>query len=188
MRIVGGDLRGRKLRAPEGKDIRPTSDRTREAIFNILANGKPALVMRGVKVVDMCCGSGALGLEALSRGAAGATFIDRGKVSLALARRNVLACGMLERANFLPLDVSRLPPPARIAHAPADLLFLDPPYRHDLAPMALLGVKARGWAAPGCVLVIETGSDERFDIPPGYRFIDERVYGAAKVQFLKRSL
>ena len=127
MRIIGGRHRGRALKALKGKDIRPTSDRARESIFNILEHtvegGEPA----GAAVLDVFAGTGALGLEALSRGARHATFIDSDRAALDCARQNARALGEAGAAVFLGLDAARLPPPPPDAGAPATLAFLDPP-------------------------------------------------------------
>ena len=187
MRIVAGRYKGKTLKAPMGRDIRPTSDRAREAVFNILVNGKPALELEGLKVLDLFSGSGALALEALSRGAVAATLVDHSALALKLARQNAGLCGCIGDVTFLKLDAGRLPPPPRTAHTPADLIFIDPPYGQGLILPTLLGIKAKTWAAPGAILVVEMAKDEEVDPPPGFTLIDVRTYGAAKVQFLNKS-
>ncbi|MGQ9366973.1 16S rRNA (guanine(966)-N(2))-methyltransferase RsmD [Azospirillum sp. ST 5-10] len=183
MRIVGGSHRGRRLTAPAGRDVRPTSDRTREAIFNILAHsgwgpggGSP---VDGAAVLDVFAGTGALGLEALSRGAAAATFLDAGRAALDALRANVAALGEEGRCTVLRGDATR--PPR--AGTPATLAFLDPPYGRDLAPAALTALAAAGWLAPGAVLVVEEAADAPLALPTGFRALDERRYGDTRVLF-----
>ena len=185
MRIIGGRHRGRTLKALRGRDLRPTSERAREAIFNILEHkvegGGPA----GAAVLDVFAGTGALGLEALSRGATRATFIDSDTAALDCARRNARALGCEGAAVFLGLDAAHLPPPPTDAGAPASLAFLDAPYGSGLAEGALRGLAAKGWIASGTVLVVEAGARDSLALPAGYRQVDERAYGAARVVFLK---
>ena len=185
MRIVGGKHKGRALSAPRGRDTRPTSDRTREAIFNILEHGSPELDLEGLSIVDLFAGTGALGLEALSRGVRHATFVDRGPEALKCCRANAAALGESRNVAFLKLDASRLPPPARIVDAPCGLAFLDPPYGQDLAVPALRGLAARGWLEDGAVCVLEVGTEEEPQVPRGYSVIDDRAYGAARILFLR---
>lgn len=191
MRIVGGRFRGKKLRAPEGPDTRPTSDRAREAVFNILAHGAAALNLDGVTVVDLFCGTGALGLEALSRGAGRCVFVDNNQATLRIARENAAACGVWRDCLQLALDAGHLPPPPRAAWGAdgerARLALLDPPYGAGLAGPALLGLAAKGWLADGAIVVVEVGADEELAVPRGFEQLDERRYGAAKVYFLKKS-
>jgi 16S rRNA (guanine966-N2)-methyltransferase len=183
MRISGGSLRGRILAAPKGRDVRPTSDKVRQAVFNILLKyGLP----EGAQVLDLCCGTGALGLEALSRGAAFATFIDKSAESLAACHRNIEALGLAAQARALRRDAHR-PGPLPPGAAPAELLFLDPPYKLDIIPDAL-GALAQGWLAPGAVCVVECGSGgEAPAPPPGYEALDTRAYGASRILFLRFS-
>jgi 16S rRNA (guanine966-N2)-methyltransferase len=135
-------------------------------------------------VVDVFAGSGALGLEALSRGAARATFIDSDSQAINAVRRNAAALGEEGNVTLLCLDASRLPPPPRVAAAPARLALLDPPYASGLAAPALAGLAGKGWIAEGSVAVVEVGVRETFEAPPGFRVLDERTYGAARVVFV----
>ena len=180
MRLVGGNLRGRRLEAPSGREIRPTSDRTREAIFNILAHADWAPEIEGALVLDAFCGTGALGLEALSRGAARAIFMDQGREALDLVRRNVSALGLAERCEIMRADATR-PPHAR---APCTLLFLDPPYAKELASTALVALQERGWVAPGALAVVEVGIDDPFAPASGWQLLDTRPYGETRVLFI----
>jgi 16S rRNA (guanine966-N2)-methyltransferase len=185
MRIVGGRHRGRRLWAPPGEAVRPTSDRAREALFDILSHGRFAasgLPFAGKTVLDAFAGTGALGLEALSRGAARAVFIDNGAAALAALRRNVAALGESERAHILPGDATR---PPRAGEACA-LVFIDPPYRSGLAGPALAALDTAGWLAPAALVVVETAARERTPPPEGFMLVDERVYGAARLTFFRK--
>ena len=182
MRIVGGRHRGRKLEAPPDDSVRPTADRAREAIFNVLAHAPFAAgALAGATALDAFCGTGALGLEALSRGASFCTFLDSNIAALKLAERNAAACGEAARARFLLTDATRPPRPDR----PATLAFLDPPYDSDLAAPALDALGRAGWLAPGALVVVETGSRIGFAPPVGFATLDARRYGRARVAFLR---
>ncbi len=185
MRIVGGILKGRALKAPKGKDVRPTSDRARESIFNILVSGKAACDLDGAQVLDVFAGTGALGLEALSRGASDVMFIDHAGPSLAVIKDNAAALGVIKQCRTLKLDAAKLGPPPRLLERPADVVFLDPPYNQGLEKQALLGLARHGWIKPGAIVVVETDQSVPFEAPPGYVKLDERTYGAALVTFLR---
>ncbi|MFC5354376.1 16S rRNA (guanine(966)-N(2))-methyltransferase RsmD [Azospirillum himalayense] len=189
MRIVGGKHRGRRLAAPGGSDTRPTTDRTRESLFNILSHADwgpdGADLLEGAVVVDAFCGTGALGLEALSRGAAHASFLDVGRAALDAVRANVAALGEGANTAILRADATRPPPPPL---RPCTLGFLDPPYSQDLAPRALAGLAKAGWLAPGAVLVVEVAGRDPLPLPPGFADLDERRYGDTRVQFLRYGL
>ncbi|HTP81356.1 MAG TPA: 16S rRNA (guanine(966)-N(2))-methyltransferase RsmD [Alphaproteobacteria bacterium] len=184
MRIVGGRHRGRQIEAPADLPIRPTSDRAREALFNILEHGKLApgglSPVRGARVLDAFCGTGALGLEALSRGAAHAVFLESDAAALRLARRNAARLQETAHATFLAADATR--PPA--ADQPCTLVFLDPPYAGDVLEPALAGLAKSGWIASGAIVVAEV---ERRTRPPqgDLALVDERVYGKAKLLFYR---
>lgn len=186
MRIVGGSLKGRTLKTLKGQGIRPTSDRARESVFNILSNGKPNVNLTGMVVLDMFAGTGALGLEALSRGAKSALFLDNNGPSLALVKDNAVALGVIRQCQTLKLDAGRLGPPPRMLKQPAGLAFLDPPYGLGLAAPALRALARYGWLDPGAVMVVETESSAPFDPLPGYEVLDARTYGAALITFFKR--
>ena len=185
MRIVGGRHRGRRIAAPEGYTVRPTGDRAREAVFNLLENGRALndvqFAVAGSTVLDAFCGSGALALEALSRGAVLATFVDKDKVALAAARANAEKLGEAGRCAFLRAEVSALASAPR-AHI---LAFLDPPYRQGLAAPALARLAAKGWLAEGALCVVERGAGESaLELPPGFAALDCRRYGAALIDFI----
>jgi len=160
MRIVGGRHRGRRLTPPRDAALRPTADRVREALFNILTHAGLATDgqagLDGVAVLDACCGTGALGLEAISRGALSCIFLDITEPHLALARRNAETLGESGRCRFLRGDACRPPP----APYPCSLVFLDPPYRKGLVLPILAGLGAAGWYAPNALVVVETAADE----------------------------
>lgn len=187
MRIVSGRLKGRRLEAPGGHELRPTSDRARESIFNVIAHGLAdwSGELAGASVVDLFCGTGALGLEALSRGAAHATLIDFSQGSLALAKKNAAHLGVWREVTLLKLDATRLAPPPLAASAPCQVAFLDAPYAQELTTPALHGLARQGWLADGGLAVVETAVDEPLVTGPGFIQLDERGYGAAKVVFLQ---
>jgi len=184
MRIVAGELRGRPIRTPEGQDVRPTSDRARQAVFNILEHAPWSRGLEGRRVVDLFAGSGALGLEALSRGAAKCLFVDLSETSLAAVRANLAALGLEARAHLTRQDATRLGP--RHEHRPQfDIAFLDPPYTKGLAEPALLALRTGGWLQPDAIAVVERGAGEAAIGTPGYELLDQRRYGAAEVLFLR---
>ena len=185
MRIVAGSHRGRRLSAPPGETVRPTSDRAREALFNIMSHGTLAaegVPYAGVGVLDAFAGTGAIGLEALSRGAAAAVFIEQDREALAILRKNIDALRERSRTQIVPGDATR-PPRATSSCAVA---FLDPPYRSGLAASALAALRAAGWLAPEALAVVEIGAREELAPPAGFTLLDERVYGAARLVFLRR--
>ncbi len=185
LRIIGGKHRGRAIEAPEGQATRPTAARAREALFNILAHaswgadGTSPLI--DVRVLDAFAGTGALGLEALSRGAAHATFLDNDTSAIRLIGENVAKLGETAAAKVVRADATR-PPPGR---EPCDLVFLDPPYRSGLATPALAALAAAHWLAPGAVATVELAHNEDLVPPDGFEAIDERRYGAAKIVILR---
>ena len=185
MRIVGGRHRGRRLLAPPGDTVRPTSDRAREALFNILSHGRLAaegIPFAGEAVLDAFAGTGALGLEALSRGAAEAVFFEQNPEALAVLRKNASSLGESARAQILPYDATR-PPRAGSRCAVA---FVDPPYRSGLAAAALEAIAAAEWLTPDALAIVELGAREEFEPPAGFTVLDERRYGAARLVFLRR--
>ena len=184
MRIVGGRHRGKRLSAPAGEALRPTSERAREALFDILAGGRHGAGdrTRDARVLDAFAGTGALGLEALSRGAECAVFMERSSEALVALRTNLRALHEEERARVLRCDV--LVPPA--AERPSDLVFLDPPYGEDLGGAAIIALDAAGWIDADALIVLELSARESFSPPAGFCLVDERRYGAARLCFLTR--
>jgi 16S rRNA (guanine966-N2)-methyltransferase len=183
MRIVAGAYRGRTLVAPKGHSTRPTSDRARQAVFNVLEHAPWSRPLAGARVLDGFAGSGALGLEALSRGAAFCLLAERDPAARAAIVANLAALGCGERARVAGLDMSRLP--ARGHEAPFDLVFLDPPYRSGLAEAALASLAGGGWLAAGALAVIERGVGEGRLMAAGFAAVDERAWGKARVTFLE---
>ena len=186
MRIAAGDLGGRVISTPEGEATRPTSDRARQAVFNILEHAPWSSGLGDRRVLDLFAGSGALGLEALSRGAAYAAFVETGVPALAALRANIETFRLGERAGVLRQDAARLA--ARTAGEPFDLVFLDPPYGRGLGEQALAALAAGGWLGPEAVAVFERGADEPAPDLPGWTVLDQRRYGAAAVLFLRPAL
>ena len=182
MRIVGGQFRGRTLATPKTLAVRPTADRLREALFNILvhAYGDP---VAGARVLDLFAGTGALGLEALSRGAAFALFIDDAAEARALMRENVEALGLGGMSRIFRRDATKL----GAAHPvePFSLVFLDPPYRQGLAEKALASARAGGWLKPDALIVVEEAAAAGFKAPAGFEESERRRYDDTKVVFLR---
>lgn len=184
VRIVSGAHRGRTLVAPKGHSTRPTADRVRQALFNILEHAAWAPALAGARVADLFAGSGALGLEALSRGAASCVFVDRDAAAREAIKANIATLSLAERCEIIAGDARRVP---KRADAPKiDLVFLDPPYTEDMARPALEALLDSSWLAPEAVAVVEVGAKEASPMTLGYALLDERVWGAARVAFLKR--
>jgi 16S rRNA (guanine966-N2)-methyltransferase len=181
MRIVSGKFGGRKLYVPKGRDIRPTSDKVRGAIFNALQSRG---VLDGAQVIDGFCGSGALGLEAISRGAAHGVFIDKNRASLDAARDNAGSFGLKDEVFFMLRDAVK--PGARPQNIlPATLVFLDPPYRQDLLNPALEALHEGQWLESGAFLVCEVEKECALSAPGLFALQDERIYGDTKIRFLR---
>jgi len=184
IRIVAGEWRGRRLAVPAGDAVRPTGERQRKALFDILAHGQfaPGGVSRliGARVLDAFAGTGALGLEALSRGAASCLFVDQAAASRAVCTANVASLGAQARARVLAADAGDPPSVPVAPMAPCDLAFFDAPYRSGLAGKALVAFARRGWLVPGAVCVVELASDEIEETPPGFLELDMRVYGQTR--------
>src|SRR5215207_11122635 len=171
MRIVGGRFRGRALAGPRSDAIRPTSDRLRETIFNVLAHayGDP---VAGARVLDLFAGTGAMGLEALSRGAAFALFVDDSAEARGLIRANVEALGLGGETRLFRRDATRMG--AAAPNAPFSLLFCDPPYGKDLAPKALASCTEGGWLTPGALVIVEEAQGAALALPAEFSELDRR--------------
>lgn len=180
MRIVGGRFRGHPLQGPRGPGIRPTSDRLRETMFNVLAHayGDP---VTGARVLDLFAGTGALGLEALSRGAADAVFVDESAEARGLIRANVEALGLGGVTRLFRRDATKLGPVGKAA--PATLAFLDPPYGRGLAERALAAAAEGGWLAPGALCVVEEAREAAFTWPAGFEGLERREQGETAVMW-----
>jgi 16S rRNA (guanine966-N2)-methyltransferase len=182
MRVVAGRLRGRALKGPQSQAIRPTADRLRESLFNIRthAYGDP---VEGARVLDLFAGTGALGIEALSRGAAFTLFVDDGVEARALLRANVEALGLGGTSKVYRRDVTQLGP----AHPmqPFSLVFADPPYGKGLAEQALASAREGGWLVPGALVVVEEATASQFKPPEGFEEMERRSYGDTELVFLR---
>ncbi len=182
MRIVGGRLKGRALQSPTTHDIRPTSDRLRETIFNILAHAY-ADPVEGAAVIDLFAGTGAMGCEALSRGARRALFVDDGTKARALIRANVEALGLGGVTKIFRRDARKLGP------APAGdrftLAFLDPPYGKGIAEPALIALRDGFWLAPGALVIVEEAAEVTLNVPEGFTLLEQRAYGDTQIVILK---
>jgi 16S rRNA (guanine966-N2)-methyltransferase len=182
MRVVGGRLRSRPIAGPKGEALRPTADRLRESLFNILAHayGDP---VGGARVLDLFAGTGALGIEAVSRGAAYALFVDQGVEARALLRDNTESLGLGGVTRIFRRDATKLGP----AHPlePFSLVFLDPPYGKGLAEKALVSAQAGGWLVPGALAVIEEAADAGFNAPAGFAELERRLYDDSELVFLR---
>ncbi len=187
MRIVAGTFRGRPLVAPKGHLTRPTADRARQAIFNILEHAAWAPELDGARVIDLFAGSGALGIEALSRGAAFCRFVERAEPARAAIRANLAALGLDEHARIDNRDAAKLPPPTSADGPPYDVAFLDPPYGEGFGEAALSRLADGCWLAPGALAVLERGAGDPAVTPPGLELIDARQWGKARVSFFRQA-
>lgn len=180
MRIIAGKLRGRTLVAPKGDATRPTSDRTREAVFNLLAH-RADFSFEGARAVDLFAGSGAFGFEALSRGAAFCLFVEIESAARGAIRDNAEALDLFGATRVHRRSAILLGERPAGVGPPFTLAFLDPPYRKNLAPPALAALRNGGWLAPGAIVVVEQAKDEGPVAQEGFEEIERRVYGAAQV-------
>lgn len=180
MRIVGGRLRGRRLASPRSDAIRPTTDRAREALFNILAHGYPEVV-EGARVLDLFAGSGALGIEALSRGARYCLFVEQAAAARALVRENVESLGLAGCTRMFRRDATRLGPVGTMQ--PFTLVFADPPYGRGLGEKAVESALAGGWLTPDTLIVVEEAAATPFEPPEGIRLFERRDYTGTTLAF-----
>jgi 16S rRNA (guanine966-N2)-methyltransferase len=189
MRIVGGQFRAKTLASPPGLSTRPTSDRARQAVFNILehASWRPFILPENAAVLDVFAGTGALGLESLSRGAAEAVFIEQSPEALKVLRQNIDSMKIGAKTQVLRADAMR-PPLRPAALAPRNLVFLDPPYGKNMGYAALNALVAKDWLAPNAVCVMEMSRKQPEPLPEGFTLADTRHYGVAEVRFLLRDV
>lgn len=183
MRVVGGRLKGRPIEAPKGAATRPTSNRVREALFNILTHGVPGWTIEGRRVLDLFAGSGALGIEAMSRGAALCVFVEDEADARGAIRANVEALGLGGVTKIFRRDATALGPAGK--HDDFDLVFLDPPYDKGLAERALLSAEAGGWLAADALVVIEERAGTALDLPPQYLEVDRRTWGDTQIAIMR---
>ena len=187
MRITGGNLGGRQLAAPADNRVRPTSDKVRQAIFNILRHQEYGFALEGAIVADLFAGTGALGLEAISHGAKFCLFVEDAAASRALIQRNIESLNLTGVTKLWRRDATKLGTMTSAAGGPFSLVFLDPPYRKNLVTPALTALCEGGWLAPGALVVVETADDETVD-DEAFEKLDERLYGETRVTFLKRAI
>jgi 16S rRNA (guanine966-N2)-methyltransferase len=182
MRIVGGEFRGREIAAPRSRDIRPTSDRLRQTLFDILAHayGDP---VTGARVLDLFAGTGALGLEALSRGAAYALFVEDGVEGRGLIRQNVEALGLTGRTRIFRRDAAALGPAGTVP--PFDLVFADPPYRQGLGERAFASAVAGGWLKPEALVILEEAAGVEVAPVAGLEPLEDRTVGDSTLHFFR---
>lgn len=183
MRIVAGKFRGRALASPDGRSVRPTLDRVRESAFNILAHGVAGFEMSGARVIDLFAGSGALGLEAMSRGAGYCLFVESDAEARALIRRNVETLGLTGETRIFRRDATDLGPIG--AMAPFNLAFLDPPYGQGLGESALASLTSGGWLAPDAICVLEECAKANVVPPPPLEVFDMRAWGDTEMRFIR---
>lgn len=178
-RIIAGVFRGRRLNVPDGLDIRPTTDRMRERLFSMLTHSRYPH-MQGAKVLDLFAGTGGLGLEALSRGAAHVTFVEKARASLNCIKGNIETLKAHADCTVMPLDASKLPP----AKETFDFIFMDPPYRQGMVSPTLEAIVTGGWLSRAGVIVCELASDENPALPAGLQVLDDRKQGQQRIIFL----
>jgi 16S rRNA (guanine966-N2)-methyltransferase len=183
MRIVGGQFRGRALAAPADEATRPTSDRVREAVFNILDHGIADFALDGVRVLDLFAGTGALGIEAVSRGASYCLFVEEGAEARGAIRRNVETFGLTGITKIFRRDATKLGPASN--RGTFGLVFLDPPYDMGLAPRALASAAAGQWLTPGAIAVIEERKGAAISLPPEFSMLDQRTWGDTQALFAR---
>lgn len=186
MRITGGTLGGRRLAAPADDRVRPTSDKVRQAIFNILRHQDWGLALEGARTIDLFAGTGALGLEAISQGAAFCLFVEDAAESRALIQRNIEALGLTGVTKIFRRDATKLGPMAAASGGPFNLVFLDPPYRKELVAPALASLRDGGWLAANAIIIAESAEDETLAAAE-FEILDERVYGETRVTFSRKT-
>jgi len=183
MRIVAGEFGGRVLSVPRGRDIRPTSDKVRGAVMNALRSRG---ALEGAHVLDMFCGTGALGLEAISQGAASCIFADKARSSIDLARANAGQLGLGDaQAGFILADAVKFPAPAAGQEESISLVLLDPPYNTGLILVALEVLAAGNWLADGAIIVAESENGCEWLMPREYKILDDKRYGDTMVSYLR---
>ncbi len=180
MRIVGGSLRGRRLLTPPDRSLRPTAERTRESLFDLLTQGRALSgedAVAGARVLDAFAGTGALGIEALSRGAESAVFLEKSPAACYLIRQSIMSFGLSDRARVQQGDALHPPPVAR----PVDLCLMDPPYDADLEEPAVVALARAGWLGPETLIALERAAKDKAKLPPNADMLDDRRYGKARI-------
>ena len=184
MKVICGEFIGRKLFSPKGITLRPTSEKIRAAIFDIILHsiGEPKIA--GAKVLDLFCGTGAMGIEALSRGAAHATFVDINSKALKLVTKSLKSFGIIQRSSIFRMDCRLLPYPNPSGLNGMGLVFIDAPYGEKLTFPTLARLSESGWLASDCKVVVEVSQKENFSLPKDYSILDNRAYGKTRILFL----
>ena len=187
MRITAGRFKGRTLHTPRDRRTRPTSDKVRQAVFNILAHGEIGadFTLEGAAVIDVFAGTGAMGLEAISRGAGFCLFVEDAAAAIALIRQNIEALGLSGVTKIWRQDGTALGPRAASAEGPFGLAMLDPPYRRGLLAPALRALSQGDWLRSGALSICETAADDDVALPPGYALLEARRYGESKILILR---
>ena len=183
MRIVAGKFRAKRIEAPKGLTTRPTSDRVRQALFNVLEHGAPQFDFAGARVLDLFAGSGALGLEAMSRGAPFCLFVEESADARASIRRNVEALSLTGVTKIWRRDATKLGEAGTMQ--PFDLIFLDPPYGRGLGLRTLQSAAAGGWIKDGAIAVLEDRADAEVELPAAFQGLDARIYGETKIVVMR---
>jgi 16S rRNA (guanine966-N2)-methyltransferase len=183
MRIVAGKFRAKRIEVPKGLTTRPTSDRVRQALFNVLEHGAPQFDFEGARVLDLFAGSGALVLEAMSRGARFCLFVEESADARASIRRNVEALSLTGVTKIWRRDATKLGEAGTLA--PFDLIFLDPPYGRGLGLRALRLAAAGGWIKDGAIAVLEDRADAEIELPAAFQQLDARIYGETKIVVMR---
>lgn len=182
MRIVGGEFRGRNLASPKSNAIRPTIDRTRESLFNIIGHVYPDAI-EGTRIIDLFAGTGAVGLEALSRGCRSALFVENGIEGRGLLWENIESLGLHGRARILRRDATKLGPVGTME--PCHFLFADPPYGQGLGEAGILAAHQGGWLVPGALVVLEEKADATLKVDPVFKPLEQRIFGDTRVDFFR---
>jgi 16S rRNA (guanine966-N2)-methyltransferase len=181
MRIISGKHRGKRIESLDSKELRPTTGRTKEALFNMLTHGQFSGILEGANVLDLFCGCGALSAEAFSHGAAKAVLVDKNPDHLNVARKNMDIIGESENSRFLRTDSSHPPPAQFVCH----VLFMDPPYSKKLVPITLKNLRSSGWLDDETIIVLETEKRDYEPLPEGYEVVVDRTYGASRIRILQ---
>lgn len=182
MRVVGGALKGRRLATPKSDAIRPTTDRARESLFNILEHAYPGSI-EGSRVLDLFSGTGALGIEAISRGAAYCLFVEQDIAARALIRENVEALGLQGCTRIFRRDATHMGPIGTMQ--PFRLVFADPPYGKGLGEKAVASLLAGGWLEKGALVVVEETASNPFQLPEGLTLLDRRIYASSSLSICR---
>ena len=183
MRVVGGTYRGRALATPQHDGLRPTSDRVRESVFNILLHGIADFTLEGVRVIDLFAGTGALGIEALSRGAGYCLFVEEAPEARALIRTNIEAMGLTGTTRIFRRNATDLGPAGNMERY--GLAFLDPPYGKGLGEKGLVALRDGGWLVPGAIVVLEERESVHVQLPDGFEELDRRTWGDTQAIFAR---